>query len=100
MAIKLKLRPVHLAVALYGFLLFWFIPHREVANLLFDAYEAGMRIGDVDAAISALALSLRFSFFGGMNLSLLSQAYEKHLKHMVSTVRPFPRSVVPACSKC
>jgi len=67
---------------LYGFLLFWFIPHQEVANLLFETYEAGMRIGDVDNAMLALTLSMRFSLFGGMNLPLLSQAYGKHLKQI------------------
>jgi len=78
---------------LYGFLLFWFIPHQEAANALFSTYEAGMRSGDVCNAMYALTVSMRFSLFGGMNLSLLSQAYSKHLKQIVSTlfynVNPF-----------
>jgi len=37
---------LYLAVTLYGFLQFWFIPHREVASILLETYEAGMRVGD------------------------------------------------------
>ena len=46
----------HIKVTLYGFLLFWFIPHREVASILLDTCEAGMRVGDVDNAMYALCL--------------------------------------------
>ena len=77
-------KPTHLTVTLYGFLLFWFIPHREVAGILLDTYEAGMRVGDVDTAMYALCLSMRFSLFAGVNLSLLSKSYEKSLTQMVS----------------
>merc|ERR1712194_488521 len=68
--------------SLYGYLLFWFIPHHDVAKRLFSTYEAGMRVGDVDNAVCALTISLRFSLFGGMHLALLSQAYGKHLRHI------------------
>jgi len=70
-------------LVLYGFLRVWFIPHQEVANLLHSTYEAGMRSGDVDNAVTALGVSMRFSLLGGMNLSLLSQAYDKNLKQIV-----------------
>jgi len=69
-------------LVLYGFVLFWFAPHHQVADLLFSTYEAGMRIGDVDNAMYALTLNMRFCLFGGTNLSLLSQAYGKHLKQI------------------
>ena len=57
----------------------------DIARL--DGDDVGVRIGDVDNAMSALSWSMRHSFFGGTNLSLLSQAYGKHLKQIVSTVR-------------
>ena len=81
---RTKHQSMYLTVALYGYLQFWFVPHQEISTLLFETYEAGMRIGDVDNAIASLTLSLRFSLFGGMNLSLLSQSYFKHLKQIVS----------------
>jgi len=84
--IALKILDSNLAftpMTLYGFLLFWFIPHQKVANVLIDTYEAGMSVGDVDGAMYALCVSMRFSFFGGVNLSLLSQSYVKALKQMV-----------------
>ncbi|KAL7540948.1 hypothetical protein ACHAXR_010516 [Thalassiosira sp. AJA248-18] len=69
-------------MTLYGFLLFWFIPHREVGGKLLGTCEAGMRAGDVDTAMYALCLSLRFLFFGGENLALLSRSYRKSLEQM------------------
>ena len=72
-------------VTLYGYLFFWFLSHQEVASKLFDAYEAGMRVGDVDTAMYAFQNSMRFSFFGGTNLSILSQSYATAFKQMVSS---------------
>jgi hypothetical protein len=87
-------------VALYGYLLFWFISHQDIAKKLVKTYEAGMRVGDVDNAVGALTVSLRFSLFGGMHLSLLSQAYGKHLRHIVRTLRPFLSSSHVPLSDC
>ena len=67
---------------------------------VFSTYEAGMRVGDVDNAVCALTISLRFSLFGGMHLSLLSQAYGKHLRHIVRTLRPFLSSSHVPLSDC
>ena len=76
-------KPINLAAALYAYLFFWFIPHREVAAKLHDTYEAGMKVGDVDNAMYALCFSLMFSQLGGEKLSLLSQSYKKAHKLMV-----------------
>ncbi len=73
----------HSAVTLYGFNFFWFITHQKVASKMTEIYEAAMRVGEIDSAMYCLCLGMRFSFFGGVNLSILSQSYTKALKKMV-----------------
>lgn len=73
-----------MVVTVYGLTLFWFIPPLEVASKLMGTFEFGMKNGDVDIATMALFGSLRFAFFGGQNLSVLSASFRKSIKQMVS----------------
>ena len=71
-------------VVLHGYLLFWFLPHQKIAEVMVEIYEAAMAAGDVDKGMYTLCFNLRFQLFGGSNLSLLSQTYAKALAQMVS----------------
>ena len=50
---------------------------------MFESYKTGMLVGDVANAMQSLYLSLRFAFFAGDKLSVLSRSYDKYLASMV-----------------
>ena len=72
------------AVILYGFLSFLFKPHREIASSLHQAYQSGMKVGDVQSATYALMISIRFSFFSGEHLRVVSEEHARSLPIIVS----------------
>ena len=65
------------------YLLFWFLPHQEIASVMVQTFEDLMASGDVDNGMYALFFCLRFQLFGGSNLFILSQSYAKSLTQMV-----------------
>lgn len=71
---------------LFGFLYFWYIPIRETRCRLYETYIIGMRCGDIDRAIYALALEWRCQFFGGEKLSIVKSNYEEYMKIFVSAL--------------
>lgn len=69
---------------LYNYLLFWFLPHQELARKLVEIYEVEMTAGVVDNGMYAMNGILQAQLFGGSNLSLLSQSYVKAVAQMVN----------------
>mmetsp|Transcript_20337 Transcript_20337/g.34956 ORF Transcript_20337/g.34956 Transcript_20337/m.34956 type:complete len:434 (+) Transcript_20337:2-1303(+) len=82
------------SIVLYGYLLFLFMPHREVASILMEAYETGMMVGDVDNAMHCLFLSMRLSFMGGCKLSVLSKSYAYSLRKMAKYTRECAKNTI------
>ena len=50
-----------------------------MASALHQAYQCGMKVGDVQSATYAETMSIRFSFFGGEHLRVVSEKHARSL---------------------
>ena len=71
-------------LGLYGNQFFWYIPLEETHCKLHEAYMIGMKCGDIDSAMFALAIEWAGKLYEGVKLSLLSIQYDDNLKYFVS----------------
>lgn len=64
-------------------LLVWDRTLRDSAQEMFNAYELGMKSGDVSSASLALTLHLQYLYMEGENLSSVQGKYDHYLKQLV-----------------
>ena len=82
---------------LFAFLNFWYVPLQESSNHIQDIEDMSFKFGDPEEAYTAQCMRIRFLFFRGERLSILSHTVDTNLQSMVrSREREGERSVLVA----
>jgi predicted ATPase len=71
---------------LYGFVDCWYVPLKETCSNLLSVNKSAVAMGDTESAVQSMFYSLRCSFYGGENLSLLLTSHVELLRTMVSGI--------------
>ena len=79
---KVQVQSVRAHLIVYAFVAFWFVPLEESARSLFQTYDNGIKVGDVDTAMYALCFGVWFSFFKGEKLTILLRSCNEFLTIM------------------
>mmetsp|Transcript_29350 Transcript_29350/g.63181 ORF Transcript_29350/g.63181 Transcript_29350/m.63181 type:complete len:1300 (-) Transcript_29350:155-4054(-) len=69
----------------YTFVNFWFVPLKESIKHMEDVEDMGYKVGEIESADMAQMHRYKYSFFGGEQLSLLSQALDNSLRSMAKS---------------
>ena len=75
-------------------ILIWDRPLRDSAQEMFNAYELGMKSGDVSSACLALTLHLSWLFMEGENLRSLQGKYDHYLPQLVKFNKEAAKSAI------
>jgi len=71
-------------IFLYGFVDCLYVSLRETGSNLLSINKRAVAMGDVESAVHSMLFSLRCSYYGGENLSLLLKSHCELLRTMVS----------------
>ncbi|KAK1738459.1 putative AAA ATPase [Skeletonema marinoi] len=69
-------------IFLYGFVECWYVSLRETGSHLLGINRSAVAMGDVESAVHSMLFSLRCSFYGSENLSLLLQSHCELMRTM------------------